>query len=124
MGSGDGNIGLPIHAVRGPKSFQALEDAEANGGIAALRIENKINKSIAGVADLPDDEGAGVDALPQTAANLAEGGIAGEVDLDNRPRDIGLAHSDQVLVSGGRGPGSGEERVGVLRVGDLQFSFC
>lgn len=91
-----GDVGLSVGRVLISKGSEPFEDAIALGRVTSRYIQHQVYESVVWIVDIANDEGARVEPLSQTGAELAKIRVTSELNLDDRARDISLANSYSV----------------------------
>lgn len=90
------HVRLPINCIVVPKGSEPLEDTIALGGVTSCYIQHQVDKAVIWVVHVANDKCPGVEPLSQAGADLAQIGVASELNLYDRARDISLAYTNAV----------------------------
>lgn len=93
-----GHVRLPVGRVLAPEGSKPLQDAIALGGVASCYIQHQVDEPVIWVVNIANDEGPGVEPLPQAGTGLAEVGVPSEFNLDDGACDVGLADPYSVVA--------------------------
>lgn len=94
--AGNRDIRLAIHGIVVSQSSKPLENSVALAGVARGYIQDRVDEPVCWVVDIADDESSRVEPLSQACAHLGQVGVAGELNLDHRARNVSLADSYSV----------------------------
>lgn len=98
-------VASTIYCILTPHGGETLEYASADGGVAKGNVEKQVDEAVLGLANVANDESSRVNPLAQASADLRQIGISGEANLNDRSGDVGLADTEQILVTTGLLPG-------------------